>query len=515
MGYLTLPLSSLSDNILLNINDTPSIPASPSHHGSIYNYNYSSTSSNRTSHIFSMPDDPGGMLIGEFNFEYFLITPFNHPKCGNILARSFANTADILIGHRGTGSWKSAYPKNNQHPRRTHIKENTILAFNTASTFGADYVEFDVQLTKDKIPIIYHDFLFLTSNFEIPINKIKLEQLLKHNETLDLKRKKLNNINTSEKNSKNKNKNKNKKNNLPNTNTNISTNNSDDTSQKNLTSFNSKRPKKKSTTTRIPRSESATFKSGKVNNLKDRNFDDAVATNNDNNINSITNDTNGIHMTDISEEKTSATTKTTIVAPSRPADDSIEGLNYLQDHYCTLKDAFLLAPRSLGFNIEVKYPNESECIEDGIETPVSINEFVDIVLKCVFDWNKHNRSIVFSSFHAEICSALALKQPQYPVLFLSTAGVEQYSDPRTDSLYQAIRFAKRENLLGIVTDSTVFTNCPWLINAVHKAGLIVMSYGMGNNDINQIELQRKFGIDGLIVDHVKYVRQYLDENPQF
>lgn len=42
-------------------------------------------------------------------------------------------------------------------------RENTIHSLNKASQKGADFVEFDVQLTKDKIPIIFHDFHVLVS----------------------------------------------------------------------------------------------------------------------------------------------------------------------------------------------------------------------------------------------------------------------------------------------------------------------------------------------------------------
>merc|ERR1719242_2984683 len=123
-----------------------------------------------------------GLLIGEFNFEYRIIKPFKHKSCGSVLFKTFKNqeryTNSILIGHRGTGSHGSA---DLPGTRRTHIKENTILAFNAAKSFGADFVEFDVQLTKDKVPIIYHDFLFPVGPFKIPINKITLDELQSFN----------------------------------------------------------------------------------------------------------------------------------------------------------------------------------------------------------------------------------------------------------------------------------------------------------------------------------------------
>lgn len=37
------------------------------------------------------------------------------------------------------------------------IKENTIMAFDNAFNNGYDGIEFDVRLTKDKVPVIIHD----------------------------------------------------------------------------------------------------------------------------------------------------------------------------------------------------------------------------------------------------------------------------------------------------------------------------------------------------------------------
>ena len=39
-----------------------------------------------------------------------------------------------------------------------NIRENTIASLKQAMEHGADFVEFDIQLSKDMVPIIYHDF---------------------------------------------------------------------------------------------------------------------------------------------------------------------------------------------------------------------------------------------------------------------------------------------------------------------------------------------------------------------
>ena len=121
-----------------------------------------------------------------------------------------------------------------------------------------------------------------------------------------------------------------------------------------------------------------------------------------------------------------------------------------------------------------------------------------------------NKSIVFSSFHPDICLCLALKQPQYPVLYLTTGGKEINFDIRTNSLKNAIYFAKTQHLFGVVCNVKTILSSPQLINIVHKHGLILLTYGNENNDIKTIDLQMKYGIDGLICDHVQHVRSHLD-----
>lgn len=68
------------------------------------------------------------------------------------------------------------------------IRENTIASLKKAAQHGADMVEFDVQLSKDLVPVIYHDFLVYVSlkkkkvledndMLELPMRELTLEQL--------------------------------------------------------------------------------------------------------------------------------------------------------------------------------------------------------------------------------------------------------------------------------------------------------------------------------------------------
>src|SRR3954468_8804354 len=100
----------------------------------------------------------------------------------------------------------------------------------------------------------------------------------------------------------------------------------------------------------------------------------------------------------------------------------------------------------IGFNIEVKYPMVDEAEKDGLQLyHTELNLFVDSILKCVFD-HAQTRSIIFSSFHPDICLMLAFKQPNYPVFFLTDCGKTKMADARCNSLQEAIRFAKFADL---------------------------------------------------------------------
>lgn len=89
----------------------------------------------------------------------------------------------LEVGHRGSG--------NSFHSQVTNcaeVRENTIASLKTAAQHGADFVEFDVQLSKDRVPIVYHDYQVCislkrkkhieeTDMLELPIRELTLDQL--------------------------------------------------------------------------------------------------------------------------------------------------------------------------------------------------------------------------------------------------------------------------------------------------------------------------------------------------
>ncbi|KAL2630201.1 hypothetical protein R1flu_014887 [Riccia fluitans] len=84
----------------------------------------------------------------------------------------------VVIGHRGSGK-NNALSIGDTPGTRLSIRENTIKSFNLAASNGADYVEFDVQVTKDNHPIIFHDDLMLSSENEFfRIRDLTVEEFL-------------------------------------------------------------------------------------------------------------------------------------------------------------------------------------------------------------------------------------------------------------------------------------------------------------------------------------------------
>jgi len=142
---------------------------------------------------------------------------------------------------------------------------------------------------------------------------------------------------------------------------------------------------------------------------------------------------------------------------------------------------------------------------------VELNSFVDTVLNKVYDLGT-GRNIIFSSFNPDICLLLAFKQPSIPVLFLTDAGSSEVGDIRASSLQEAVRFASRWNLLGIVTAAGPLVTCPRLIRVVKQSGLLCFSYGTQNNDPKNVNAQAKEGIDAVIVDSVLAIRKGLTAN---
>ncbi|PJF17921.1 Gde1p [Paramicrosporidium saccamoebae] len=193
------------------------------------------------------------------------------------------------------------------------------------------------------------------------------------------------------------------------------------------------------------------------------------------------------------------------------ADRTLLSKRIIETPFSTLKEAFKKVPAGTGFNIEIKYPTPDEFVDSGLQFIFEINEYCDEILKVVFE-ESLERPVIFSSFHPDICLLMSLKQPNYPVFFLTESGMSQLpSEPRANSLQQALRFAASAHLLGIVSHSTPLVEAPKLIQLVKQNGLLLFTYGPKNNDVDAVRLQTAFGVDAVIVDSVARIRKGLSQ----
>ncbi|XP_013133716.1 PREDICTED: glycerophosphocholine phosphodiesterase GPCPD1 isoform X1 [Papilio polytes] len=124
--------------------------------------------------------------LGTVNFEYLIVYPMKENICN--MQVSYAKHWDptwtgLEVGHRGLGASFKTKEGN-------AIRENTIASLKQAAASGADLLEFDVQLSKDMIPVIYHDFhvcismkrkkeVDFTEMLELPVKDLTLEHLQK------------------------------------------------------------------------------------------------------------------------------------------------------------------------------------------------------------------------------------------------------------------------------------------------------------------------------------------------
>ncbi|XP_030450085.2 glycerophosphodiester phosphodiesterase GDPD1, chloroplastic [Syzygium oleosum] len=84
----------------------------------------------------------------------------------------------LVIGHRGHGM--NALQSSDRRMRG--LKENSLLSFNAAARHPIDFVEFDVQVTKDDCPVIFHDDFILSEDngtvFEKRVTELCLAEFL-------------------------------------------------------------------------------------------------------------------------------------------------------------------------------------------------------------------------------------------------------------------------------------------------------------------------------------------------
>ncbi|KAI9797178.1 MAG: hypothetical protein M1825_006037 [Sarcosagium campestre] len=180
----------------------------------------------------------------------------------------------------------------------------------------------------------------------------------------------------------------------------------------------------------------------------------------------------------------------------------------------SLKDALRLLPSNVHVDVHVLYPTGDQERAAGLAPTANMNDFVDAILKDVFDHARDARgglpeamrSMIFSSFNADVCNALNWKQPNYPVFLCNELG-KKNSGPeaasaapkseggRSLSVKESVRIAQSNNLMGLICCSSLLDMVPALVGSIKVAGLILVTEASNGSD-DDILLRE--GIDGTL-----------------
>ncbi|KAH9818990.1 SPX domain-containing protein [Melampsora americana] len=170
-----------------------------------------------------------------------------------------------------------------------------------------------------------------------------------------------------------------------------------------------------------------------------------------------------------------------------------------------LKEILIRMPSRFGLNLEIesgKIGNRGGKIEATIGhcNGLDPDTLVDAVLKTIYEAAETNdrtgsmklrRRLVLSSLDPSVCTALNWKQPNYAVFFASYCGVaglssdgrsllstnREIDDRRCSSMIEATRFAKANNLLGVMFDATLLLRVPSVVQRTKELGLLLTTFG--------------------------------------
>lgn len=319
----------------------------------------------------------------------------------------------LYIGHRGCGrSFRF---------QKDILRENTIDSLNLAFEHGAEMVEFDIQLTKDKVPVLYHDVqLYVPKKFNID------------SEEYDVMR-------------------------LPLT----------------AQEINSLKSSKGSTDKDFIRFPLREFTLEQLNRVK-------------------------------------------VYEPLQkigPQSYCVFGTNKNKRPFSTLEEVLKQIDYKIWFLIDIKWPQSltDGTMQESFMSEIDKNEFVDAILEVVLR-NAGSRRIVFSSFDADICTMIRLKQNIYPILFLIQhfANERKFLDSRAKSISTGIYLANAMEFLGIIVNCADILVMPWIVSDIHERDLCVFCWGNECRNENTRKYLRSLGVDGIVCDRIKHTLEPLD-----
>jgi CDK inhibitor PHO81 len=161
--------------------------------------------------------------------------------------------------------------------------------------------------------------------------------------------------------------------------------------------------------------------------------------------------------------------------PSMTSENIAQIYHILATAGIELAEALSLVPTGVHVNVQILYPTPEEESSLALGPALDLNEFVDSILTIVFDHARAQRaqspqavrSVVFSSYNPQLCTALNWKQPNFPVFLCNDLGREdtfsapnviQSSGRRSASIKEVVRIAQSNNLMGLMCYSQLLVS---------------------------------------------------------
>ena len=385
----------------------------------------------------------GHQPVGVFHAEYLFIHPFEHPNSQLYLTRDMM-FKDLNIGHRGSGQSNNA---DDPTSYKSVCKENTIFSFVHAAKKGVDFVEFDVLLTKDRIPVVYHDFKtrvslekagsLLSDTFDLDVNQLTLAELrgLKLDFATTRKRKMFSQL-----------------------------------LRERLPEILALRQGGDSPDVYVARAKYMARE--RIKALKEK-------------IPTLAEVFENVPL-DIGFN---VEIKYPVPLVDEPDADTWEDMNSYID--AVLKVIF----EHVGTRKIVISCFEPDICSVSVPAVPTLHSFLLSVSSLLL--------LLLLLLLLPLCR-LKLKQPRYPVFLLTTAGHPRYGDnkdARANSVPDGVLFAKSEKFAGIVCYSTPLLEKTSLINFVKQSGLLLFTWGEANNVAENKKRQRELGVDAVISDN--------------
>ncbi|KAI8368706.1 hypothetical protein BD560DRAFT_447356 [Blakeslea trispora] len=199
--------------------------------------------------------------------------------------------------------------------------------------------------------------------------------------------------------------------------------------------------------------------------------------------------------------------------------------------FLSLEQVLEKLPLTMGLHLELKYPSPSDQSLYSFCNITDRNTFVDTILQCIYDHVRSlppdtaSRSLFFSSYNPAICMVVNWKQPNYAVFFSTHCGLNMYrgakrrqsleqkdeddqkivyknDDVRCSSLKEAVKFAKQNNLLGVICGAQTLVQVPSLIKTAKESGLILVTSGEVNSDPRYRYIQECYGVDAMMINQL-------------